>query len=150
MTNSSHVSVARGRNPEQIKKMEEAKRRGICCLCKEHIDGILDAPVEYKGLWWTVRRNDYPYEGTEFHYMAVYREHIENIEEMAPDAMRELHQHISAIKKKHGAPAIVLVMRTGAMDYTWATLSHLHAHIFLGGPKRDGAEPLLVYAGYKK
>ena len=40
-------------------------------------------------------------------------------------------------------------MRFGDVEYTGATISHLHAHIIVGGPENSKREDLKVKVGFK-
>lgn len=120
----------------QHNKMQEATRLGICPFCWENLGQWHDAPVLKTGEFWAITANDYPYAGSKYHYLAIYRDHISSIAEMAPgagDELMKLFAEFCKVKKISGA---TIVMRFGDMRYTGATVFHLHAQI-MSGASRD-------------
>lgn len=131
--------MAHTRVPTQHNKMAEATRLGICPFCWENLEKWHDAPVIKKGGFWAITENDYPYDGSKLHYLAIYKKHIASIEEMEAGAGYELFKLFSWLCKEYGIIGATIVMRFGEMKYTGATVSHLHAQI-MSGASRDEAE----------
>lgn len=129
--------------------MAKILAEGICPFCPKYLEKYHDNPIEKKGKWWSITRNDYPYEGSTLHYLFIYKRHIENASEISTPAFAELINHIKQLIKKYKLPAGSLVMRFGDSDYTSASVTHLHAHLIVGGKKSKDKEELNVPVGYK-
>lgn len=120
---------------EQLNKMKEMHKLGICMFCKEGMKKYHGAPILREKKWWFVTKNDYPYEGTKVHILIAYKKHIDSINNISSGAMTELLGHIKWIIKKYKMPGGVFAMRFGDTNYTGATIKHLHAHIILGASR---------------
>ncbi|NLE07408.1 MAG: hypothetical protein GX627_02245 [Parcubacteria group bacterium] len=130
------VEMSHARVSAQKKRMAECQRLNVCPLCWENLEEWHNAPVIKKGKFWVITENDYPYKGSLHHYLAIYKEHISSIAELKKGASEELFSLFSrfcAEKKIEGAS---ILLRFGEMDYTGASISHLHAHIISGASKK--------------
>lgn len=125
------------RVPAQQNKMAEATRLGICPFCWENLNEWHDAPVIKKGGWWAITENDYPYPGAKHHYLAIYRQHISSFEEIDAAAGYELFRLFSWVCKEFKIPGAAIIMRSGEMIYTGATVFHLHAQIMSGASREE-------------
>lgn len=142
------MNLGNARVPAQRAQMEEIARRGICPFCPEHLLAIHAAPIEWQGEWWSVTKNDYPYEGTETHYLLILRPHMTRVDELPPEAMTEFGAHIARLSKE--VPGGAVLMRWGDISMTGASIAHLHAHFIVGGPSKEGAEKLKTNIGFMK
>lgn len=148
---SKHVELDNARDDEQKRRMEDHKKSGNCHFCPE---GFVShsSPVIITGNYWFVAGNDFPYEGSEHHYLIVSKEHVTEIEQIRLNALFELHsQIIPKLKQKLGVDGYSLFVRVGNMKRTAATIDHLHYHFVAGAEKKDKNHPIIVGPlGYQK
>ena len=138
--NKGLFDLSHARVSSQKARMEECARLGICPFCWENLDGWHDAPVLKQGNFWIITANDHPYPGSKHHFLAIYRDHISHIYELALGAGDELLSLFSELCIEIGIEGATILMRFGEMVYTGATVSHLHAHIISGASKEDASE----------
>lgn len=144
--NFNHV-----REDSQREQMDKLEAAGVCMFCREHLEGFKKEPIEFEGDWWVVTKNDFPYQGSSFHYLLVYKpEHITSCTELTPEAWTELGEHVKHVCEKHNIPGGSVFMRFGDTDYNGSSINHLHAHIISGAPYSEDAEGMRVKLGYKK
>jgi len=134
---------------QQTEKMKKIASEKICPFCPKYLAKYHDAPIEKKGRYWAVTQNDYPYEGSRWHFLFIHRRHIEQASQITGPAFAELSQHLKYLIKKYKLPAGGFFMRFGNSDYTGATVIHLHAHLIVGGARNKKTKPLDVPLGYK-
>ena len=132
--------MAHTRVEAQRDKMQECARLGICPFCWENLDQWHDAPILKRGGWWAITANDHPYDGSKFHYLAIYKYHIASIDELEAAAGYELFRLFSWLCQEYRIPGATIVMRTGDMTFTGATVFHLHAQIMSGASLRELTE----------
>lgn len=138
------------REKAQREQMEKMEADGVCLFCREHIETYHREPIEEEGDFWLLTKNDFPYEGTEIHYLIVYKPHIQHLAEVEPAAWNEFGELIRTLHKRLPLPGGALFMRFGDTDYNGSSISHLHAHIMVGAPHTEEAEAIRVKLGYKK
>ncbi len=132
MINKKMVVLNNARKKEQIDKMKKIMAEDICPFCPKYLTKYHDFPIERTGKFWSVTKNDYPYDGTAIHYLFIYKKHIENISQISTPAFGELLTHLKWLIKKYKLPAGGFAMRFGDPDYTQASVTHLHAHLIVG------------------
>ena len=140
------------RRADQLRKMKEIEKRGICHLCPKYLKTYHDAAIEREGKYCAVTKNDYPYAGTALHYMIIHRRHIEHISKISGQAWAELADHFKWLKRTSKLPGGGFFMRFGDSAYTGATALHLHAHVILGDRRKNkGTQKILnVPLGYEQ
>ena len=141
------MRIGNARFPEQQKQMEDITREGICPFCDEHLGRTHREPIEWQGAWWSITKNDYPYEGASIHYLLIARQHISRLDEVHPEAWIEFGMHLARLSQMATGGGVV--MRWGDMSMNSASVSHLHAHFIVGGPPKEGGEKIKVSVGNK-
>ncbi len=147
------------RHEKQLAKMQECLSLGLCPFCPEHFKKYHDAPVLMEGNWWIITKNDYPYEGSTHHYLAIAKnfhtdshktsEHPTDLKDIHPVAWPELFKLFTDLEKKLEVKGGGVFLRFGDMSRTGATIAHIHVHFIVGGEKKDGSEWLCAALGYK-
>jgi len=143
------LNLGHAHHPNQKGKMLELLAKGICPFCDKYLEQYHDEPIEIRGQYWVVTKNDYPYEGSRVHYLFIHRDHIIGPEEISPQAMIELLALWNRINKEHQLPGGALVWRFGDTDYTGGSVDHLHVHLVVGGSRQKDKEVLSAYIGYR-
>jgi len=133
--------LAHTRVESQRARMEECTRLGICPFCWKNLAKWHDAPIVKRGKFWVITKNDHPYDGARHHYLAIYKDHISSISEIAPKAGGELFSLFSGLCKKNKIKGATILMRFGEMVYTGATVFHLHAQIISGSSMKEISAP---------
>lgn len=121
-----HLPAARGE--EQLSRMEELERDGVCIFCPEHFATFNRGPVEIVGEHWYVTKNDYPYIGARAHYLIVSNLHVRSFDELPDDAGAELWALKRELKQRLAPLAVATVERSGDMRYNGGSVAHLHVH----------------------
>lgn len=125
----------------QKDRMEECTRLGICPFCWENLNEWHDATVLKKGNFWAITANDHPYPGSKYHFLAIYRDHISSISELTSLDGGELFSMFSEFCEERDIVGATILMRFGEMEYTGASVSHLHAHIVSGASREEIPDP---------
>ena len=138
------------RDPRQRAKMKKMQNLNDCPFCRHNLKTLHDAPIEREGTWWSITRNDYPYEGTRVHYLAIAHEHLTHISELTPEAFAELGTLMQELAREHDVDGGALFMRFGNVMKTGATIAHLHVHLIVGASEHSqNPEKLKVTLGYR-
>lgn len=150
MANKSLCNLNHARGADQKQNMERALKDKVCLFCPRYISKYHVSPIERKGKFWLITKNDYPYDGAELHYLFIYHRHIESLSQIKPEAMTELIGHLKWLEKKFHLKGGSILIRFGDSDQTSASVTHLHGHLIVGGKRKAGKEPLITSVGYKK
>lgn len=142
-----HVNIDHARNDDQRSLLEKIKQDGVCPFCGDSLK-YHKRPILEMGEYWILTENHHPYEGSIHHWLAISREHITHIKEVPAEAAAELLLLMGRLCEQYNVDGGALLMRFGDTNITGATVSHLHAHLIIGGKK--GKEDLLAKIGYKK
>jgi ATP adenylyltransferase len=113
---------------EQLRRMEDLERDGVCIFCPEHFATFNREPVEIAGQHWYVAKNAYPYIGTRAHYLIVSNLHVRSFDELPDEAGAELWALKRELKQRLAPLAVATVERSGDMRYNGGSVAHLHVH----------------------
>jgi len=131
------------RTDHQKKVMEEIGKEGHCPFCRENLDKYHKKPIIKEGKFWLLTENQWPYDNTKHHLLAIYKKHIEHIEELENGASEELLQLFITKAKKRSMPGGAICIRFGSNPEKGNygnTVLHLHAHLIepdLDNPKKE-------------
>lgn len=137
------------REKEQLRRMKECALNNKCYLCPPINSASV---IAHRGNHWFIMKNDFPYEGSEHHYLIVSTKHMTALADISPEAQLELFQMVEHLRKTiQGVSGFSFFVRSGDLSYTGATIDHLHFHFLVGGKRQDKAsEKLKVSLGYKR
>lgn len=113
--------------PEYLEKLKIIEQDKICPFCEKRFienGNIIIDETEH----WSVIKNYEPYKGSKDHLIIIAKRHIEHIQEMGKKAQSEF-MHLN-IKHSSGIKSGGIAMRFGDIEYTGASVSHFHSHIF--------------------
>lgn len=128
----SLYNVPAGRSEDQRRYMEELEGAEVCIFCHQHFQEHHREPIEMKGHYWYVTKNDYPYPGSKHHYLIVPFQHVASVDELPAAAGLELFSLVRRLKNKLGTVSEAIVMRSGDMRLNGGSVEHLHAHFVVG------------------
>lgn len=143
---NAHI-VTRSEYTQVLKKITD---EGFCPFCEEHLMKYHTKPILFKGTYWIVTENAWPYKGTKKHFVLISRLHIECFEKAPKGSVLELHKHWNTLRKKFNLKGSTLLMRSGDTNMTGASVNHLHAQIIVGQKRTKKSSPLTAVVGFIK
>jgi diadenosine tetraphosphate (Ap4A) HIT family hydrolase len=122
-----------------------------CLFCPQGMFIFKKVPI-FTTENWFVTENDFPYEGSVHHVLAVPKRHIAQPDELTVNEIRDFFGTvIPTMETKFGECGFTSVFRFGERSHTGATVEHLHFH-FISGVKQSSRDhpPILAVVGFKK
>ena len=135
---------------EYVRILNDIMAAGFCPFCEKHLFKHHRRPITYKGRYWIVTENSWPYSGSRHHFLFVTRAHIESIENLSTPAWTELQRLYRTLMKDKKMKGATLMIRSGDTKITGASVRHLHAHIIAGTPRTKRAKPIRALVSFKK
>ncbi len=130
------------RTPEQLRKMEQLEKDGICVFCPEHFQQNHIHPICIQSDLWYVTQNDFPYKGASLHLLIVPKRHIRSLSECTDEEGAALFRVLKFIKKEYKTASEALVARSGDMRFNGGSVEHLHLHYVVGDISDPDHEPI--------
>jgi diadenosine tetraphosphate (Ap4A) HIT family hydrolase len=129
--NKKFIQIEHVRREDQRKTMETIKDDAQCPFCIENLTKYHKAPIIKEGKYWILTDNQWPYEKIKHQLLIIYKEHIEHLEELNPEAGKELLEFCIEESKKRNIPGGGLAMRFGSSPHgTYGnSVLHIHAHL---------------------
>jgi len=139
------------RTAEQRELMAKIEQDGVCPFCAEHFRKYHPKPILKETDSWFFTENMSPYEGTQYHFIFVYkRAHVTSATEITPESRAELFELIDWSLQEYNISGGSFFMRFGEGGYNGSSVEHLHTHLIVGEKKADDTEGLRVKLGCKK
>lgn len=129
------INMNNARYDEQREVMKASAKAGVCPFDEEHLPTYHKTPVLRRGAHWVITENQWPYEHTRVHLLAIARRHVESIDELDTGAGEELFDHLRWAIDEYQIDFGGLAMRFGDVKHNGASVNHLHAHIIV--PDKD-------------
>lgn len=139
--NKKAVYMANARNNEQFKVMNKIAEAGVCPFCPGNFKKYHKEKILKKGKYWMLTYNQWPYENTKLHLLAVYKNHAEHFRQLKPEAGKELFEVFSWACKKFKVDFGGLAMRFGDPRYTGGTVAHIHVQFIQPDHDKAGFQP---------
>lgn len=146
----SKMKIENARVPEQARRMEDLKQKGLCFFCEQNYLKVGGSPPFITNERWYVKDNDYPYSGTVNHILIVPKRHVTRLDELNQEEWNLLFPLLSRLKASHHEPGEAMFVRSGDMRYTGGTLDHLHFHYVVGTAVGDDTVSIKTKIGYRK
>lgn len=128
---TSFVDLDNARLDDQKKVMQEIQEQQHCPFCLENLRKYHKQEILKEGKYWLITPNQWPYEHTKVHYLAIYKEHATHLSELDPAAGAELIQFFAEIEKNEKLPGGGFAMRFGDTNYSAGTVRHIHAQFLV-------------------
>lgn len=125
------INVGSARTDHQRQVMEEIKEQDICPFCEENLRKFHKREILKKGKHWVLTPNQWPYDFTKLHLIAIARKHVEHLNDLPPDAFAELFELFQWAEQKYKLDHGAVAMRFGNVEGTGSTVLHLHAHLIV-------------------
>lgn len=138
------MNLENARSPLQRENMQKIAEEGFCPFCPEHLKKYHEPPIVKQGVHWTVTPNMYPYENTGHQFLFITHEHITDSKDVTAEMWGELQEMVSWTMREYLIDAGTLLMRSGNMKKTGATVMHLHAQLIVG---KDPQKPVITRVG---
>jgi diadenosine tetraphosphate (Ap4A) HIT family hydrolase len=130
------VNLDNARLEEQRKVMQAIAERGECPFDEENLAKTHGQPILRRGEQWTLTYNQWPYDNTKLHLLAITRYHAHSLGDLRSGAGEELFEHLKWAEDEFFIAAGGLGMRFGNIKLNGATVDHLHAHLIVADPKK--------------
>lgn len=124
------VDVKYARTNEQRAVLEHILQEEKCPFCMPNLRSY-HTEVLYEYDHWIATHNQWPYEGTQEHWLLILREHAERLSKIQPEAWSELGMVVCELERTLGLSGGALAMRFGDSHVTGATVLHLHVHLIV-------------------
>lgn len=124
-----HIHLENARTEDQKKVMRQITLDGGCPFCKANLSKYHKKPILKSGKYWLLTTNQWPYENTKHHLLAIAKQHVESFDEMHPEAGAELFKLFSGAIKKYSIKGGGLAIRFGDLSKPASSVKHLHAHL---------------------
>lgn len=145
-----HVDLDNARLDEQRQVMEEIVAADHCPFCLENLQKYHKQPILKDGKFWILTPNQWPYEHTKVHLLAIYKEHATDLNQINPEAGNELLQMMQWAQAEYQVPGGAWAMRFGDTDYSAGTVAHIHVQFIVPNLESAGYEPVRLKIGKKK
>lgn len=149
-SSTQFVDLSNARVDEQRKVMQKIVEEGHCPFCPENLTLYHKQPNILEGQYWFVTKNQWPYENTLFHYLAILKRHAELISELTPEEGAELVQLFGELEKKLGAKGGAFAIRFGDTAHSAGTVRHLHAQYIVPDIDKPDFKPVRLKIGKDK
>ena len=129
---NKYINTANARHEDQKKVMEQIRKDGVCPFCKDNFLTYHKNPILHEGKYWYFTDNQWPYDHTKNHLIAVAKEHIEHLRDLPAEAGAELIEQFRTLAEKRGIEGGGITMRFGVPNEFGnfgSTVLHLHAHL---------------------
>ena len=104
--------MIKGKKRENVYKKIE--KENFCPFCIENLHKNHDKPILKKGKYWLVTTNFEPYEGTDFHFLFIYKtKHLNDITKLKKEEQLEVFSLLKWVIKKYDLSFGSLLFRFG-------------------------------------
>lgn len=143
------LNLNHARSQEQIDLMKKIIADGVCPFCPEYLTKYHPKGIIHENENWFLTENMTPYEGSKFHFLAIYKKHAIMPSEVPAEHIGKLFELLNWAIEAYKIPGGSILMRFGDTDYTGASVTHLHAHLVVGDSRQNSDEKLKTKIGYK-
>ena len=126
-----------------IKKLHAWDAAGECPLCEK---GLREAGNEILRVsnGWQLITTRFPYKNTDQHLLILPIKHVDSFREITGDDFVTVQSLLLWAVEHFQMPGGGLTLRFGDLDYSGATISHVHFHIIVPSFNQSTALPYLV------
>jgi len=144
---TTFVDIDNSRVDEQRRVMATIIDNAECPFCMTNLAKYHKEPILLDGKYWLATKNQWPYEHTKYHFMAILKTHKENLNELTAEEGAELITMLGELQTKYALPGGGMSMRFGDMLYSAGTVKHLHAFLIQPDATAPDFEPVRVKLG---
>ncbi len=144
---TTFVDIENARVDEQKQVMKEIIDQGHCPFCLENLRLYHKKPILKEGKFWVLTPNQWPYDNTRVHLLAISTTHVETLGELNPEAGSELIELLSWAEKEYQAAGGGFAVRFGDTNYSAGTVKHLHAQFIIPDIEKKDFVPVRLKIG---
>jgi len=137
------VNIRNARRGEYKKVIEEIATTGKCPFCKENFKYHKKPIYQRMGAWF-LTNNSWPYKNAKHHLIILGDEHKENFSELTKKDFESIAYLTNWAIKNWKIKGGAITMRFGDINYTGASVSHIHAHIISPELERNKKQAKIV------
>lgn len=130
-TPESFVNLNSARFDDQRRTMEHIIEDGVCPFCPENLSRYHKQEILKEGASWLLTPNQWPYEHTSLHLLAIAKRHIESLSDLEADDFAELLSLFQWAEQEYKIVSGGIAMRFGDVTRNGASVRHLHAHLIV-------------------
>lgn len=145
MRNSGYVVLEHARFDGQARVLEEIAREGICPFCPENLPRYF-SKVLWRGQFWVVVENNWPYVGSKLHLLLILVRHLTRLAGLSRTEWEELLYFLQIIEEEERLESGALGLRFGDPNLNGGTVNHLHLHLIVADPKPPDSQDRLRFA----
>ena len=128
---AGYINLDNARYDDQREVMRASATAGVCPFDEDQLAIYHKPPILRQGTYWILTANQWPYEHTTLHLLAIARQHIESLDELAQGAGEELFEHFRWAVDTYKIDFGGLAMRFGDVSHNGASVNHLHVHLIV-------------------
>lgn len=145
------VNLNNARRDDQRLIMEQIIKDGKCPFCVENLRMYHTQKIHKENNFWILTDNQYPYNGTKTHLLAISKIHAEKLSELPDGAGEALLDLMKWAEHEFCSIGGAFAMRFGNTKFSGATVKHLHAQFILPGVEHlNRGENIAFYIGTSK
>ncbi len=141
------VDLDNARQEDQTRVMEEILAADHCPFCEENLRKYHKKPILRETSHWILTENQWPYDYTDHHFLIIYRDHVEHLQQLDPQAGEELFELIAWVEKEYDLPGGGVAMRFGDTRYSAGSVAHLHVQLLVPDIDDPNYQPVRVKIG---
>lgn len=130
-TTTQLVDIDNTRNDEQRGVMEQIIAAGHCPFCLENLRQYHRQPILKETKHWILTPNQWPYDFTQLHLMAILKTHREELYQLTAEMGAELFELLGWAQREYDVPGGGFAMRFGDTNYSAGTVKHIHVQFIV-------------------
>ncbi len=123
------VVPAHSRTQEQADVLKRIEKSHECPFCEKNLQKEHKLPFLKNGRHWILTLNQWPYDGSEHHFLLISKKHVQQIGDLDAGAGNELIELVSSLEDSFSLKSGGLAIRFGDPHLNGGTVHHLHAHV---------------------
>lgn len=120
------------RSELQRAEMVRLESQQVCVFCPGQVNG--QDVYLHSTDHWSVRPNQYPYDGAQLHVLLVPDVHVGKLLELPLAAQDDMWTVLGWVVGEYDLSHWTLAARNGPCDATGGTIEHLHLHLIVNDP----------------
>lgn len=119
-----------GEREAYIKQLQDWERAGECPLCPSGLETAGNQVLHILNNWQLIT-NRFPYKNTDQHLLILPREHISTFDDVTGEDFKTIKQLTAWAIDHFSIKGGGLTMRFGDLNYSGATVMHVHCHVIV-------------------
>lgn len=142
-----YVNLENARNDNQRKIMDSIQEENECPFCPANLTKYHKKPILRKSPNWILTSNQWPYDHTAYHLLAIATYHAESLGGLKDGAGEELIELFKWAVDKYKISFGGLAMRFGDVTKNGASVKHIHCHLIAPEPSKNESDKIRFKIG---